>query len=143
MDVPAMQWSPPPAAVGIEAGAALLLIALALTAEDRAGVAAGLLAAALLGALAARDALVRPRLSAGQDGVCLASLPGRARRVPWAQVHAVRVDDRGRRGRVLEIDLGEELLVLGRHALGADPREVAAALATVPGSPPPERAGRR
>jgi hypothetical protein len=92
-------------------------------------------AALLLLALAARDGLLRPRLSALAGGVVVRTLGGR-RELPWAALQVrVRSTRRwGLRSRLLELDTAAgaddagELVLLGRRDLGADPAEVAAAL---------------
>jgi hypothetical protein len=94
--------------------------------------AAGLL---LLG-LAARDAVLRPRLSAGAGGVVVRTLRG-AQRLPWTTLRVqVRTTRRwGVRSSVLELDTAAGpddpgvLVLLGRRELGTDPAEVARALA--------------
>jgi hypothetical protein len=81
--------------------------------------------------LAARDALVRPRLAAGPDGVVVRSLAGR-RHMPWAGLRArVRETRRfGVRTRALELDTAAGpddeglLVVLTRRDLAADPDDV-------------------
>jgi hypothetical protein len=92
-------------------------------------------AAVLLLALAARDRLLRPRLSAGVDGLAVRTLTGTVR-LPWPRLR-VRVRETrrwGLRSRVLELDTAAapdedgELVLLGRRDLGADPGEVAQAL---------------
>lgn len=82
-------------------------------------------------AVAAGDLLRRPRLRADDAGVTARTLTGRID-LPWSQVEAVRVDQRrgvAVRSTLLEIDAGETLVMLSRRALGADPRDVADALA--------------
>jgi hypothetical protein len=69
-------------------------------------------------------------LRANADGLELRGLAGH-RRLPWSAVREVRVDEHNRYGlasRTLEVDTGDELLLLGRRSLGADPRDVAEAL---------------
>jgi hypothetical protein len=99
-------------------------------------------AAALLVALAVRDRLLRPRLSAGPDGVAVRTLTGTVR-LPWHRLR-VRVRDTRRwgvRSRVLELDTAAapdddgELVLLGRRDLGADPRDVARALQALDPTP--------
>ena len=91
--------------------------------------------ALLLLALAVRDVVARPRLSAGPDGVDVRALIG-GRHLPW---RGLRVEVRetrrfGLRGRTLELDTGGGPdddgvpVVLARRDLGADPAEVARAL---------------
>jgi hypothetical protein len=92
-------------------------------------------AAVLVLAVAVRDVVARPRLTAGPDGVDVRT--GLTRRhLPWPGLR-VRVRETRRwgvRGRTLELDTvgGPDdaglLVVLGRRDLGADPQEVARAL---------------
>jgi hypothetical protein len=92
-------------------------------------------AALLLLALAARDLLLRPRLSAGPAGVVLRTLAG-PRQLSWARLR-VRVRETRRlgvRSRLLELDTAPGpaddgvLVLLGRRDLGTDPEVVARAL---------------
>lgn len=103
----------------------LCLLGIALTLE-RAGLflvgGAGLV---LLG-LAVADAVVRPRLAADADGLTVRTL-GRRLGGPWPVV-VVRLRTGRRLGtaaHTLEVDIGDELVVLGRRELGTDPVEVA------------------
>lgn len=76
-------------------------------------------AAAVLLALCLRDLLLRPTLSADSTG--LEVIDGWHRRsASWAAVEGLRVV-RDRRTSLLEIDLGEHLVVLSGHRLGTDP----------------------
>ena len=72
------------------------------------------------------------RLAADAEGVTVREgLAGR-RRIPWRAVERVRVDSRDRLGlrqTALEIDEGSTLHLFTAADLGADPHEVAAALA--------------
>ena len=129
-----MQWSPRPAetvalvAVGLGLGLALVV----LDAAGRVLVGAGAL---LLLVLAARDVVVRPRLTAGPDGVDVRTWT-RGRHLPWRGLR-VRVRETRRFGvrtRTLELDTATGpdddglLVLLGRRDLGTDPAEVARAL---------------
>jgi hypothetical protein len=118
--------------------ATLGAVALALAATtDAAGALLGVAAGVGLLALATVDAVVRPRLAADRTGLSVRS-PSYRLRLAWSDVDRVAVDERSRVGvrvRTLEIDTGGTLLVLGRHALGADPREVHAALLALRGTP--------
>lgn len=109
-----------------------LLAAGALLVDDAPGrLLLGVGAALSLGQ-AARDLLLRPRLTAGPDGVDVRRLPGRLH-LPWPQLQvSVRETRRlGMRTVTLELDTASDrdddgvLVVLGRRDLGADPREVA------------------
>jgi hypothetical protein len=129
-----VHWSPRPGetaalvAVALGLGFGLLV----LDAPGRLLVGTGAL---LLLVLAARDAVARPRLTAGTDGVEVRSWTGR-RQLPWADLRVqVRESRRfGMRSRSLELDTSAGpdddgvLVVLGRRDLGADPAEVARAL---------------
>ena len=69
-----------------------------------------------------------PRLSAGPDGLRVHT-PARRAVYAWSEVDTVRLDERRRLGLsagTLEIDARDELVVLSRWALGADPRDVLA-----------------
>jgi len=129
-----VQWSPRPgetaalAAVGL--GLALALVV--LDAPGRVLVGAGAL---LLLALAVRDVLARPRLSAGPDGVDVRTWT-RGHHLPWGllRVHVRETRRFGVRSRTLELDTAAGpddagvLVVLGRRDLGSDPGEVARTL---------------
>ena len=132
-----MQWSPRRGET-VALVAVALCLALALVVLDSPGrllVGTGVL---LLLALAARDLLARPRLSAGADGVDVRTLTGR-QHLPWGGLR-VRVRDGRRlgiRSRSLELDTSAGphddgvLVVLGRRDLGTDPADVARALRTL------------
>lgn len=126
-----MQWSPQvgeTVAVAV-AGLGLALATLLVDPVGRVLVGA---AAVLLLALAARDALLRPRLRADADGVTVRRLTGSVT-IGWPAVRA-RVHSQRRWGvqsRTLELeDRADDavLLVLGRRDLGVDPATVAEAL---------------
>jgi hypothetical protein len=129
-----VQWSPrgPETVALVVIGVGLALAVVLVDAAGRVLVGAG---AALVLALAVRDLLARPRLSAGPDGVSVATVTGR-RHLPWRGLRVqVRETRRfGLRGRTLELDTAAGpddqgvLVVLGRRDLGADPAEVARAL---------------
>jgi hypothetical protein len=129
-----VQWSP---RSGETAALAVVAVGLAvsLLALDAPGRVLVGTAAVLLLALVARDLVLRPRLSAGPEGVDVAAWGGR-RHLSW-RVLRVRVRETRRlgvRGRTLELDTAAgpddpgTLVVLGRRDLGADPAEVARAL---------------
>lgn len=111
---------------------AILAVLLTVNGDPAARLLYGAAAGGFL-ALVAADLLLRPRLRADATGLELRTLAAR-RRLPWSAVERVRVDERARYGltaRTLEIDAGDTLVVLGRRSLGADPRDVAAALARI------------
>jgi hypothetical protein len=130
-----VHWSP---RVGETAALAAIGLGLALgvLVVDAAGRLLLGAAALLLLGLAARDAVLRPRLSAGPGGVVVRTVGG-AHRLPWPGLRVqVRTTRRwGVRSRVLELDTAAGpddpgvLVLLGRRELGTDPEEVARALA--------------
>jgi hypothetical protein len=66
-------------------------------------------------------------------GVQVRTLASR-HRLPWSAIERVDVDEHTRYGltsRTLELEAGELLVVLSKRALGADPRDVADALARI------------
>ena len=126
-----MEWSPRVGEVVATAVAGLGLALAVLLVDPVGRVLVGGAAALLLG-LATRDALLRPRLQAGADGVTVRALSGRTT-IPWPRVRVrVRTQRRwGLRARTLEVeDRADDaiLIVLGRRELGADPELVAEAL---------------
>lgn len=98
---------------------------------DRVRLAMSLVAAVALAAYAVRDIVAPVRLRADAEGLTVVSGYAGHRRLPWADVAAVRVDERRRltgRSQLLEIDADESLYLLSRYDLGASCAEVAAAL---------------
>ena len=129
-----MQWSPrlPETGALVSIGVALALGVLLVDAAGRFLVGA---AALLVLALAVRDVVGRPRLTAGPDGVDVRTWIAR-RHLPWPGLR-VRVRETRRwgvRGRTLELDTAAGpdddgvLVILGRRDLGTDPEDVARAL---------------
>ena len=106
-------------------GLALLVLALAATADPLGRVL--LLPLGLgLAATAARDLLLGPALCADADGVHV--VDGLHRRsAGWEQLQRLRVVT-DRRSPLLELDLGEQVVVLSRGRLGAAPSLVLAEL---------------
>lgn len=133
------EWSPAPALVACgwlaAAAAAAWCVGLWVAGADPAGRLIAAVAAVLLLAAALFGTRARPRLRADPDGLTVGGLL-RRRHHPWPLVTAVRVLHVRRLGRqspLLEIDTitadgGEQLVVLGRLDLGADPEDVAAEL---------------
>jgi hypothetical protein len=128
-----VQWSPAPFRTALVAGAAVVLgLAAAVLVADLPGRILVGLAAAGAAADAVRDVVVRPRLSAGPEGVVVRTWGG-PQRVAWPGLRA-RVRTTRRLGvltRTLEIDVDPTvdedgvLVVLGRRDLGAPVEEVA------------------
>lgn len=129
-----VQWSPRGGETAA-LGAVGLGLAIAVAVVDTAGRLLLGAAAVLVLAVVAHDVVLRPRLSAGPEGVVVRTLSGR-RALPWPSVRVrVRATRRwGLRSRLLELDTAEGpddvgvLVLLGRRDLGADPEEVARAL---------------
>jgi hypothetical protein len=129
-----VQWSPRAGETAALAAIGLGL-ALGVLVVDAAGRLLLGAAALLVLALVVRDAVLRPRLSAGPDGVVVRTLGG-ARTLPWPGLSVqVRTTRRwGVRSRLLELDTATgfddpgTLVLLGRRDLGTDPEEVARAL---------------
>jgi hypothetical protein len=83
---------------------------------------------------ALRDLLRPVRLTADQEGLTVVAGLLRRRRLAWAEIERVRVDRRerlGLRSELLELDAGDALYLFSVHELGAEPEEVAAALAAL------------
>ncbi len=116
------------AASGVLAAAGLLL-AVAGAAADPAGRLLASPAALLLLAVAGRDLLLRPALRADAAGIVVVT-GLRRRAVAWAEVERVRVVT-DRRAPLLELDLGDTLVLLSRLRLGRPPEAVAAELSAL------------
>jgi hypothetical protein len=137
VDEPEMCWSPPLWRVCVYAAGGLAALAVAgfeplarmvgsLDAPGRLLVA--VVGVALLG-YAARDALARPALRVGPEGIDLVD-GMRRRHLPWAAVRRIRAGTltHGRRLvhiRTLEIDTIDETVLLSRRQLGTAPERVA------------------
>lgn len=116
----------PPVRQGRLAVLAALLLAGACVVVEPAGVVLLAPAAAGLLALGLRDLLLRPVLALHDDA--LAVVDGwRLREAPYDGVVRARVVT-DRRADLLELDLGDAVVVLTRRRLGADPAEALARL---------------
>lgn len=127
------EWFPRPVETWLAAGFGLLAVALALVAGDPVGLFLFGVAGLGLLLLAASDLLLRPRLAADPEEVRVRTLTG-TRRLPWASLERVDVDQHERYGlasRALELEAAGHLIVLSRRSLGADPRDVAGDLARI------------
>ncbi|MGY1718221.1 PH domain-containing protein [Blastococcus sp. SYSU DS0753] len=130
-----MHWSPPAYVPAVLAACAALLGAATLLLDAPGRLLVGGAALLLLG-LAAREALLRPRLATGPDGVTVRTLTG-TRVLPWGllRVHVRSARRWGTTVRTLELEApaaGDDdgvLVILGRWDLGADPATVAGELA--------------
>ena len=121
-------WRPSRAMIAVLLGlAGLAVVGAALPREPLDRIVAGAAAAALL---ALAGLAHRRRLVGGPRGLLIGTVGG-PRLVPWSSVRTVECGRTKRMGSAtLEIDLvDEELLLFGRLELGADPADVAAALA--------------
>lgn len=126
------RWSPRPAETALAILAGLVVLLLAVVADTAGRLLLGVAAAGLL-TVGAADLLLRPRLAADRAGVQVRTLASR-HRLPWSTIQRVDVDEHTRYGltsRTLELEAGELLVVLSKRTLGADPRDVADALARI------------
>jgi Bacterial PH domain len=125
--------------IGVIAGkfvVAVLVAIIALTAGHGVGLWLGLIAAALMAGYGLRDVLGRERLRADANGVRIGTGFAGHRDLPWSRLERVRVDQRlrlGLRTDLLELDAGEELFLLSRYDLGADPHDAYEALSLLRG----------
>ena len=122
-------YAAPWSTVLVEAAGGAVLVALAVATDAVGAVLASAAALAVL-ALAGFDALARPSLVAEPGGLDVHD-GWRVRHYAWPQVTRVEVRA-GRRVVVLpalEIDAGDDLVLLSRRRLGADLAEVAVRLA--------------
>lgn len=122
-----LTYQPHPALLVGEGSAGVALLALAVFASSPASRAAAGTAGLLLLALAVRDVSLRPVVAADRDG--LQVMDGLRRRCfTWSQVDAIRSSRTTRRAAVvdvLEIDVGELLVLVPRRRLGSPCAEVA------------------
>lgn len=112
------------------AAGALVLAGLAIATSDPQQRILAALAAVALAANAGVDLYFWPRLTVTPHGLVLHT-PTVRTLLAWTLDPIVRIDERTRLGlasHTLEIDAGELLVVLSRHALGADPDEVLTAV---------------
>lgn len=131
MDIPA-SWAPRTVETAAAAGCGVVALLLALVADPLGRILFAVAAVGLL-LLAAADLLLRPRLAADLRGLEVRTVTG-ARRLPWSAVQRVAVDEHNRYGlvaRTLEVESDGELIILGKRALGQDPRDVADTLARI------------
>ena len=84
------------------------------------------------------DLLFAPRLAASRAGLAIRT-PGLRGQFPWVEISGIRADARqrlGLRSVTLEIDVGDQLVVLSRRALGERPEVVAGQLQAASGRLP-------
>jgi heme A synthase len=126
-------WRPSRLRTAATAGAALVALALALTASGGplgldGGIAFLVLAAVGL-TVAALDLWFGAALRADDEGLIVRSGPRREERIHWSEVTAVEATTTTSRGLLrlgsLEIEIGERLVLLSRYRLASDPAGVA------------------
>lgn len=106
---------------------AAVAVAIAVLSGDSPGRILASIAAALLAGYVITDLAFWPRLVATGSGLKIRTPSVRAT-LPWAEVDAIRVDERthlGLMSRTLEIDAGALLVVFSRRTLGEAPSTVA------------------
>ena len=111
---------------------AVLVLAVAFSRRDPVQWFLAIVVAIGLTGWALRDVLRPVRLTADQESLTVVAGLLRRRRLAWAEIERVRVDRRERLGlssELLEVDAGDALYLFSVHELGAEPEEVAAALA--------------
>jgi hypothetical protein len=123
-----VSWGPSRGQGWFQLAGAVLVLAAALG-LDGLGRLLALPAAALLAVLGARDLHLRPTLRADTGGLTVV-VGVRRLTVPWAEVEGLRVVT-DRRSPLLEIDLGDTVVVLPRRRLGAAPSLVLEELAAL------------
>lgn len=109
-------------------GALLFAGAAALYAADPTRLVIAGLAAALLATYAVRDVVLPVRLAADADGLTVPSGYAGRRRIGWADVERIRVDERrrfGTRAQLLEVDTGASLHLFNTYELSAPVEDVA------------------
>jgi hypothetical protein len=128
-----------PAGVPVaKAAVAAVLAAAALLTGETLAILVGALAAVALIVFAVRDVLARERLRAARSGVEVVSGFASRRHLPWADVEALRIDERlrlGVRSRLLEVDADAEIYQFGRYDLGVDPDEAIIAITALRPTP--------
>ncbi|MEU8816273.1 PH domain-containing protein [Actinoplanes sp. NPDC048796] len=136
-----MQWRVKPVLpVSKLVGAvAVVALALAFAGNDPIRWVLAAIAGLALALWGLRDLIAPVRLAADPAGVTVVTGYARRRRLRWDQIERVRVDrrtHRGLRSEMLELDAGDGIYLLSTHDLGAEPEEVATALADLRMSAP-------
>ncbi|MEV6691420.1 PH domain-containing protein [Micromonospora sp. NPDC051196] len=146
METTTRQWRTPPAlpVLKLVAAAGVLALGILLAEGDLLRPVLGALGAALLAGWGIRDVIAPVRLAVDPNGITVpAGWTGR-RHLPWSAVETIRVQrrpGRGFAGPALEIDTSDSLHLFSRLDLGADPEDVADALAAARPEPTdPDRA---
>ncbi|HEU5473145.1 MAG TPA: PH domain-containing protein [Actinophytocola sp.] len=122
-------WAPDPPLVGVAWVAAVAALAAVFLIGDAPGRVLLVVLAGGLGLAGLFGTVARPRLVADHHGVTVRGLTGR-RHWPWSEVNVrlVRTRRFGREVSTVEVDAEEDLVVLGRLDLGADPEDVVEAI---------------
>jgi hypothetical protein len=123
---PTARFAPDPRLTALTGAGAVIVAALSF-ATDAAGRLLLLAAAVVLAGYTLTDLVFRPRLAVDGTGIRIRSPLAHAE-LAWPDVAAIRADERSRYGLrsvTLEIDGGDQLIVLSRRALGAPPDAVA------------------
>jgi hypothetical protein len=113
---------------------AALLVLIAVTAGRGFSFWLGLVAGGLVAGYGLRDLLGRERLRADATGVRIGTGFAGHRELEWSRLERIRIDRRlrlGLRTDMLELDAGEELFLLSRYDLGAEPQDALEALEAV------------
>lgn len=139
---PTAQWRVPAKLPVVKAAGAVVLVTLGLLLSegDPVQVALAVLGGVGLAGWALRDVLAPVRLAVDPAGVTVVRGFAGRRRLDWASIESVSVDDRPRfgvRSQFLEIDAGDTLYLLSRHDLGTDPTTVAETLHATHPTPRP------
>jgi hypothetical protein len=122
----------------VKAAVAVVLLVAATVAGEKRVLAVGTVGALALAVWAVRDVLNRVRLRADATGVTVARGFGSRRQLAWAEIDAVRVDERPRLGvrtTLLEVDADAEIYLFSRYDLGVEPGEAAAEITALRRSP--------
>jgi hypothetical protein len=119
-------WSPPALLISVGWVAAAGMALFAVLTSDRPGQILVGVAALVVVLLALHATVARPRLAADSTGLVLRGLTGR-RQWAWADVNVrvVRTKRLGRQVSTLELNAGDDLVVLGWIDLGVAPEDVA------------------
>jgi hypothetical protein len=129
-----MQWRVKPVlpVTKLMGAVAVVVLAVAFAGRDPVRWVIAAIAGLALVLWALRDLIAPIRLAADPDGVTVIAGFVRRRRLLWDQIERVRVDrrtHRGLRSNMLELDAGDAIYLFSVNDLGAEPEDVAAALA--------------
>jgi hypothetical protein len=115
-----------PGVIGVKFAVAAGLAVIALIRGIGPEFVIGIVVAVAVAVYGLRDLLGRDRLRADPSGLKIGTGFGAQRTLAWTDVERLRVDQRSRlgaRSELLEIDAGDELYLLSRFDLGADPSD--------------------